>query len=684
MTSEQVPDYWLEQKRELRATLGKMEVALGAIENAIAWTDDQGKIQWCNKPFDHLVQKLHILILGKSIVEIFPLYQQEKPVTVAQHPFTLALHCRGKVVGDYEFYFQGKRRFFNISATYLELKGTTDTEANNISIVIAINDITSQRLHQALLEQNNELLEKKVRDRTQALHRANEQLKIQNEELQLAKIAADSANHMKSEFLANMSHEIRTPMNAILGFCEVLKEILIDEQPRRYLKTIEAAGQTLMALINDILDLSKIEAGKLELQYEVFSLRTLIQEIAQIFSITAQQKKLNLTWAIAEEVPDTILFDEIRLRQILFNVVGNALKFTEEGGVTVTITHTAQNAIQLMENIPTINLMLEISDTGIGISPSDQERIFDLFTQSEGQCNRKYGGTGLGLTITRRLVEMLEGKITVTSTLGQGSTFSLVFSQIIVAETKTPTQSPIIEESFRQFQPAKILVIDDISSNLALIQSYFSGTSHHLILLQDSTQALAIAQQELPDIVLLDMRMPNMDGHAVAEALKQDPKTHSIPIIILTASSLNRTQKQMATLCQGFLSKPVSRQQLITTLKPFLKRENTVEIPSSPLLLAPQSNFISPDPQLLKALTLEAEQHWPRLEKLMITRELKKFLSRLQELNRHYPWLPLQEYLEQFAEQLNHFEAEKLTQTVKAFPELLDRLRKLLDCPVNE
>ncbi len=683
MTSERTPDYWLEQQRELRATLGKMEVALGAVDNAIAWADDQGKIQWCNKPFDDLVQKLHILILGKSIVEILPLYQQEKPVTVTQHPFTLALHGQEKVVGDYEFYFQKKRRFLRISATYLALKATTDTEASHASIVITIHDITSQRLHQALLEQNNELLEKQVRDRTQALQQANEQLKIQNEELRLAKIAADSANHMKSEFLANMSHEIRTPMNAILGFCEVLKEILIDEHPRRYLNTIEAAGKTLMSLINDILDLSKIEAGKLELQYEVFSLRALIQEMAQIFSITAQQKKLNLTWAIAEEVPDSILFDEIRLRQILFNLVGNALKFTEQGGVTVTITHTVQNALHRQETLPIINLKLEISDTGIGISPSDQQRIFDLFTQSEGQCNRKYGGTGLGLTITRRLVEMLDGKIAVTSTLGQGSTFSLEFSQIIVATPQASTKSPVIEESLHQFQPAKFLVIDDISSNLALIQSYFHGTSHHLILLQDSTQALAIAQQELPDIVLLDMRMPNMDGHTIAQALRQDLQTAQIPIIILTASSLNRTQKQMASLCQGFLSKPVSRQQLIMTLKLFLKPANTVETPSPPLILQPQSDPIAPDPQLLKALTLEVEQHWPRLEQLMITRELKQFLSRLQELNRHYPCLPLQNYLEQFAEYLHHFEAEKLTQTVKKFPQLLEHLRELLDQPVN-
>ena len=380
-----IPDNRTQQLNELRATLGKMEVALGEIDSAIVWTNEQGKIQWCNKTFDTLINKRHILILGQNLVNLLPLFQSDISVPSEFHPLNIALSNREKFTGDYEFRVGEQRRILEISATHLVMGEGDKNGLKNISIVIAINDITEQRSTQFLLEQANKDLEERVSLRTQELVLANQLLKQQNDELQLAQKVAESANQAKSDFLANMSHEIRTPMNAILGFCNLLQEMIVESRPRSYVSSINSAGKTLLALINDILDLSKIEAGKLELQYDFFDLRSLIEEIGQIFSITAQQKNIDLFWAIAADVPNFILFDEIRLRQILFNVVGNALKFTEKGQVRVEVSKYQAEKNLKTDNAPTIGLEIRVIDTGIGISPESLKRIFDIFSQSEGQ-----------------------------------------------------------------------------------------------------------------------------------------------------------------------------------------------------------------------------------------------------------------------------------------------------------
>jgi len=380
--------------------------------------------------------------------------------------------------------------------------------------------------------------------------------------------SAEMANQAKTEFLANMSHEIRTPMNAILGFAELLKGLVSEPRAQSYLQAIASSGETLLALINDILDLSKIEAGRLELQYEAIDAGLVMRDIRHIFSQKAEQKGLDLLLEVDESVPASLWLDEVRLRQILFNVVGNAIKFTERGQV-------AMRASARPESGSHCTLVLEVEDSGIGIPDEEMQRIFEAFSQQSGQSTKKFGGTGLGLTITRRLTEMMQGRIEVSSRKGEGTSFRFLFPGVKVVEQQRQARAGLAEpvQDLADLEPGTILVVDDIVMNRDLIRAFFHGTQHRLIEAGNGQEAIDIVRQERPDVILMDVRMPVMDGLQASRLLKEDPELRQIPVIVVTASALQQEEQLLRPICEGFIRKPVSKSDLASHLRHFLKNK---------------------------------------------------------------------------------------------------------------
>jgi len=475
---------------------------------------------------------------------------------------------------------------------------------------------------------------------------------------------AESANRAKSEFLANMSHEIRTPMNAILGFAELLRGLAHGEREQSYVEAISSSGRTLLALINDILDLSKIEAGKLRLEYDALDIRTVLRNVRHIFSQKAEQKDIELTLDVALDVPASLLLDEIRLRQILFNVVGNALKFTESGHVKI---RASTGAVDPSKNA--VELILEVEDTGIGISNDEQQRIFEEFTQQSGQSTKKYGGSGLGLTITKRLVEMMRGRISVRSQVGQGTTFRFTFPDVQLTAPLATESGGSAEQAFdlADLEPCRVLVADDIAMNRDLIRAFFFGTDHQLIEATNGREAIELARAERPDVILMDVRMPIMDGMQATQALKSDEALKHIPIIIVTASAMQSEETALKPICDGYLRKPISRADLAGQMRNFCRtrpglRREPMPSPAIAELALPPPRLVELQPQLESC-----RETWAALVQAPLVSEVEAFGRRLEALGDEYFHVALRDYGHRLAATAERFDLAGMETTLQEF-----------------
>jgi len=404
-------------------------------------------------------------------------------------------------------------------------------------------------------------------------------------ELETAKLKAEAANMAKSEFLANMSHEIRTPMNAIIGFSDVLANEDLTLEQKEKVNIVRGSAKSLVNLINDILDFSKIEAGQLDIEMLDCSLGKLLNSLESLMTPMAKEKSLDLKIIAGGDLPSQIHSDPYRLQQCLVNLINNAIKFTEKGHV--------HSKVSLREDKGKHFVCFDIEDTGIGIPADRQQAIFDSFTQADGSTTRKYGGTGLGLSVTKKLAILLGGELTLTSEPGKGSVFSLIIpTGTDIAEQSLLDRNNVLKQGEDDSEKAEttqfsgnVLVVDDVESNQLLMKILLSALGVDVVIAKDGNQAVQSALSQSFDLVLMDIQMPFINGYEATRTLRmQDYKT---PIVALTANAMKDDEKKcMEAGCNGYLTKPVDSEKLSQILAKHLPATHDVaseSIDSTPL-----------------------------------------------------------------------------------------------------
>ncbi|MGO8677974.1 MAG: ATP-binding protein [Limisphaerales bacterium] len=496
-------------------------------------------------------------------------------------------------------------------------------------------------------------------------------------ELLEEKLHAEQAVREKSAFLANMSHEIRSPMNAILGFSELLEPEGLTARQSQYVRAIRDSGAALLHLINDILDLSKLEAGKLELHPDPTDMRDSCEFLRTVFGQQAVMKSLRLQFEISSNLPRALLLDRLRLRQVLVNLLSNAVKFTERGCIKTRVSWEGQ------EDGHSGTLLIDVEDTGIGIAAEELEEVFKPFVQAESAQTADKEGTGIGLTIVKRLTELMGGSLAVESTVGQGTVFHLRFANVPVSG-RLPVgdhAEPGGAVDLNDFAPATLLVVDDNPTNRALMAGIFEKTRHRVLFASNGQEALECLAKAKPDVVLLDIRMPVMDGRTALAEIRKQASMVSLPVIAVTASSKAGEERELQNQFSGYIRKPFSRQTLFLALAQFLQKVPPGNRLESQNLDEALEGISIPSPdqaaqwrELALELRRQEATEWPRLRESLAVNATCSFAHNLFTLGQAAHYVPLTTYAAALTTFADGYAIGQMERHLAAFPKLVESI----------
>ncbi len=506
------------------------------------------------------------------------------------------------------------------------------------------------------------------------LSRASARVQVRELEMARARREAERASEEKSAFLANVSHEIRTPMNAILGFTDLLDGEIHEPKLKGFLRIIRSSSGSLLRLINDVLDLSRVEAGRLAFHPEPTDPREVCEFVRTMFSDQVRQKGIRLDCHVAEALPRAVLLDRVRLRQILVNLVGNAVKFTDQGGVDVAVK------AEKLERSSVVDLIIEVQDTGPGIPEEKLDTIFQPFAQIGVDPVKELGGTGLGLAIVKRLTEGMGGTVTVASVIGQGAAFSLRFPAVEISARLPTSEALDLHESvdFGALQESTILAVDDNEANLELIRELFKKTGHTVEVAGNGEEALELVRRLRPDLVLLDVRMPRLDGNETLDRIRAMPGLELLPVIAVTASNLLEEEGVLRRHFSGFIRKPFRPRELFDQLALFIPRKTAgsqgAEAAAAREPAGLPSTSARQQEELVSELARMLTREWPNLRDTAAINEARTFASRVRELGLAAGNSRVVAFAEVLEEHAAAYAVQALEAHIAGFPRLVESL----------